>query len=61
MSGVYEEQVENFFCKRTNRGSTGMTEFERSGLDAEKLGWLPSARRRKILENAGLNPDEYDF
>ena len=37
------------------------TDFERSGLDAEELGFMKAAERRQGLEAAGLNPDEYDF
>ena len=36
-------------------------ELERLGIDAEKLGFMHRAERRKILKEAGLNPDEYDF
>ena len=36
-------------------------ELERLGIDAEKLGFMRRAERRKILKEAGLNPDEYDF
>jgi len=36
-------------------------ELERLGIDAEKLGFMRRAERRKILKEKGLNPDEYDF
>lgn len=36
-------------------------ELERLGIDAEKLEFMHLAERRKILKEAGLNPDEYDF
>ena len=36
-------------------------ELERLGIDAEKLGFMRRAERRKVLKEAGLNPDEYDF
>ena len=39
----------------------GKTEFELSGLDAEKLESMPSDQRRKVLMSAGLDPDKYDF
>ena len=38
-----------------------MTEFEKSGLDADALGYMRGAERRRVLLAAGLNPDEYDF
>lgn len=37
------------------------TEFERTGLDAEELGFMRADERRAVIEAAGLNPDEYDF
>ena len=37
------------------------TEFERSGLDAEKLGFMDIGERRAMLIGAGLDPDKYDF
>ena len=40
---------------------SGKTDFERSGLDAEALGFMKAGERRQVLEAAGLNPDEYDF
>lgn len=38
-----------------------MTELELSGLDAEKLEFMTAGERRRVLEEAGLIPDEYDF
>jgi len=38
-----------------------MTELELSGLDAEKLEFMTADERRRVLEEAGLIPDEYDF
>lgn len=37
------------------------TEFEKSGLDADALEMMSRAERKKVMEAAGLNPDEYDF
>lgn len=37
------------------------TELELSGLDPEELGFMDSDKRRSVLEEAGLDPDEYDF
>ena len=39
----------------------GLTELELSGLNPEELGYMTGVERRRILEAAGLNPDEYDF
>lgn len=32
-----------------------------AGLDPEKMEYLPAAERKKLLEDAGLNPLEFDF
>ena len=48
----------NAFYKNDNEE---VYELERLGIDAEKLGFMHRAERRKILKEAGLNPDEYDF
>lgn len=37
------------------------TELELSGLAPEELEFMDSDERRSVLEDAGLNPDEYDF
>ena len=37
------------------------TEFEMSGLDADELEFMDSDERREALEDAGLDPDDYDF
>ena len=37
------------------------TEFELSGLDADELEFMDPEERREILEEAGLDPDDYDF
>lgn len=37
------------------------TEFELSGLDASELEMMRGTERRKVMLEAGLNPDEYDF
>ncbi len=48
----------NVFYKNDNEE---VYELERLGIDAEKLGFMRRAERRKVLKEAGLNPDEYDF
>lgn len=37
------------------------TEFELSGLDADELEFMDPDERREALEDAGLDPDDYDF
>ena len=35
--------------------------FADAGLDYEELEFMDPLRRRVVLEEAGLNPDEFDF
>lgn len=37
------------------------TELELSGLDADELEFMDEDERRESLEDAGLDPDDYDF
>ena len=37
------------------------TEFEMSGLDADELEFMDPDERREALEDAGLDPDDYDL
>ena len=36
-------------------------ELEMAGLDYDELSFLDEDERREALENAGLDPDDYDF
>lgn len=35
--------------------------FADAGLDYEELEFMDPKERREVLEDAGLNPDEFDF
>lgn len=37
------------------------TELELSGLNPIELEFMDASERRTVLEEAGLDPDEYDF
>ena len=37
------------------------TELEMSGLDPAKLEFMDADERREAIEDAGLDPDDYDF
>ena len=39
----------------------GPTELQAAGIDPEELEYMDSWERRQLLEDAGLDPDEYDF
>lgn len=36
-------------------------DLELAGLDAEDLEFMDEDERREVLEDAGLDPDDYDF
>lgn len=38
-----------------------MTELELSGLDPEELEFMDEDERREVFEDAGLDPDGFDF
>jgi len=42
-------------------GGDDSDELARAGIDPEALGYLGIEERRRILREAGLNPDEFDF
>ncbi len=38
-----------------------MDEIESAGLDYDELSFMDEDERREALEDAGLDPDDYDF
>lgn len=36
-------------------------ELEMAGLDPFELEWMDEEKRREVMEDAGLDPDDYDF
>jgi len=38
-----------------------LTELEMAGIDPGELEYMNESERREILEDAGLDPDDYDF
>lgn len=57
---VFERAAEFAFLDEMMREEE-KTEFELSGLDANELEFMEPWERREALEDAGLDPDEYDF
>lgn len=51
----------SFFNEMLEEDDSSRTELELSGLDPDELEFMDVDERRKVLLNAGLNPDEYDF
>lgn len=37
------------------------SELEAAGLDVEELEWMDPGERRELLEDAGLDPSDFDF
>lgn len=37
------------------------TELEMTGLDVDELEFMDEDERREVIEEAGLDPDDYDF
>ena len=48
-------------CKITDSGLDVEDEFEMSGLDVDELEMTSADERHEELEDAGLDPDDYDF
>ena len=38
-----------------------MDELDLAGLDYDELSFMDEDERREVLEDAGLDPDDYDF
>lgn len=57
---VFERAAEFAFLDEITREETAI-EFELSGLDADELEFMDADERREALEEAGLDPDDYDF
>ena len=57
---AFERAAEFAFLDETMQEEE-KTEFEMSGLDADELEFLDPDERREALEDAGLDPDDYDF
>ena len=38
-----------------------MTELELAGIESEELEYMDDEARKEVLEEDGLDPDEYDF
>lgn len=63
---TFERTMEFEFLEELGRESEDpdeaeATELELSGLDPIELEFMDADERREALEDAGLDPDEYDF
>lgn len=58
---VFETAAEFAFLDEMTKEEETATEFELSGLDADELEFMDPDERREVLEEAGFDPDDYDF
>jgi hypothetical protein len=56
----FERAVEFSFLDEITREESSQTDFELFGLDADELELMDADERREALEDAKLEPDEYD-
>ena len=61
MSSLESAMELNFLNEMMGTDMEAKSELELSGLDLDELEFMDADERRKTLEDAGLNPDEYDF
>lgn len=57
----FKRVVEFSFLDEVTREESTQTDFELFGLDADELELMDADERREALEDAGLDPDDYDF
>lgn len=61
MSSLESAMELNFLDEMLRADDEVKSESELSGLDLDELEFMDADERRKTLEDAGLDPDEYDF
>ena len=61
MSSLESAMELNFLDKMLRVDDEVKSELELSGLDLDELEFMDADKRRKTLQDAGLDPDEYDF
>ena len=58
---AFERMMEYAFLTEEIEETEEPTELECSGPDPDELEWMSSEDRRAALEDAGLDPEAYDF
>lgn len=60
---AFERELEFQFLSEKTRGGgeEELSELEVAGFDADELEFMDEDERREVLEDAGLDPDDYDF
>jgi hypothetical protein len=56
-----EQAVEFCLLDEITKKESSQTELEMAGLDEDELELMDEDERREALEDAGLDPDDYDF
>lgn len=57
----FEQAAEFAFLSSMTETEADHDEFCQAGIDPEDLEYMSADERREILEDAGLDPDDYDF
>ena len=57
----FEQAAEFAFLSSMTEREEDHDELYQAGIDPEDLEYMSAGERREILEDAGLDPDDYDF
>ena len=57
----FEKAAEFAFLSSMTETEADHDEFCQAGIDPEDLEYMSADERREILEDAGLDPEDYDF
>lgn len=58
---AFERAMEHKFLLDLSRKEEVFSELEFAGVDSEELEFMDEDERREILEEAGLDPNDFDF
>lgn len=58
---AFDKMVNGSECLSDDEDEDLVDEIESAGLDYDELSFMDEDERREALEDAGLDPDDYDF
>ena len=58
---IFEQAAEFSFLSSMADSEDDHDELYQAGIDPEDLEYMSAGERRTVLEDAGLDPDDYDF
>ena len=58
---AFSEMMEETESTSEDEDDLILSEIELAGLDYDELSYMDEDERRETLEDAGLDPDDYDF